>query len=519
MSVLKLWNGSAWVQIDTIKGEKGIQGEQGIQGETGDTGAQGIQGVKGDNGDQGNQGNQGPKGDPGEVSQAQMTAAIGAAIAPVNAQLAEIMYSVRNFGATGDGVSDDTAAIAAAIIALPAGGVLYFPAGTYLVSNIALKSNITVRGAGWQSIIKLKAGVTGGGLPVNNCVTIHNVSGVTVRDISLDGNRTNNATSGASADSNWNGIIIIGSTDVVVDNVWSHSNGYHGAIMVRVERVVIRNSRFSDNGYRPFHGHGKIYDSSFVDNMCYDNGKGFEGGSTAYDGIFFFDDVVNVLISRNLVTSSNSAGCIVVGGTGTNQGGEKESKYITVSDNILTSTLPTTVNGIELIGKTLKNVNIHGNTIFNSRHGVYAASSALNTPLGTHINIVNNIFRTCTTGINLNTPLQGGIISNNNFYICTEGAIILNGATDSIITSNYIGNAGAYTPTHPAILLNGACVRNIVAGNNISNTVTDHYATHGVKETGTSDYNYIHDNLYKGMVTAGTEVVGTNTVVRNDIAW
>ena len=44
--------------------------------------------------------------------------------------------SVKDFGATGDGVTDDTAAIQAAINALsPLGGTLWFPKGAYIVSD------------------------------------------------------------------------------------------------------------------------------------------------------------------------------------------------------------------------------------------------------------------------------------------------------------------------------------------------------------------------------------------------
>jgi polygalacturonase len=42
--------------------------------------------------------------------------------------------NVRDFGATGDGTSDDTDAIQAAINALPdPGGTVYIPSGTYQV--------------------------------------------------------------------------------------------------------------------------------------------------------------------------------------------------------------------------------------------------------------------------------------------------------------------------------------------------------------------------------------------------
>ena len=51
---------------------------------------------------------------------------------------------VKSFGAVGDGVHEDTAALQAAINFLPEGGRLYFPAGTYLTLPLSLKSHITL---------------------------------------------------------------------------------------------------------------------------------------------------------------------------------------------------------------------------------------------------------------------------------------------------------------------------------------------------------------------------------------
>lgn len=60
----------------------------------------------------------------------------------------EQYVSVKDFGAVGDGVTDDTAAIQAAIDAAE-NSELYFPAGDYkLTSSIAIPGRITVRGAG-----------------------------------------------------------------------------------------------------------------------------------------------------------------------------------------------------------------------------------------------------------------------------------------------------------------------------------------------------------------------------------
>ncbi len=51
---------------------------------------------------------------------------------------------IRSFGAVGDGLHEDTAAIQTAINLAPDGARLYFPAGTYLTLPLSLRSHITL---------------------------------------------------------------------------------------------------------------------------------------------------------------------------------------------------------------------------------------------------------------------------------------------------------------------------------------------------------------------------------------
>jgi hypothetical protein len=57
--------------------------------------------------------------------------------------------NVKAYGAVGDGTTDDTTAIGAAITAATEGGIVFFPPGHYVISTLSVTKNITLKGAGW----------------------------------------------------------------------------------------------------------------------------------------------------------------------------------------------------------------------------------------------------------------------------------------------------------------------------------------------------------------------------------
>ncbi|HLY29663.1 MAG TPA: glycosyl hydrolase family 28-related protein [Ktedonobacterales bacterium] len=78
--------------------------------------------------------------------------------------LTPFIYNVKSFGAQGDGSTDDTAAIQAAITAatLAGGGTVWFPAGTYITQTLTLGSYVHLRGDGISaSVLQLKSGTNG----------------------------------------------------------------------------------------------------------------------------------------------------------------------------------------------------------------------------------------------------------------------------------------------------------------------------------------------------------------------
>ena len=90
-------------------------------------------------------------------------------------------FNVKSFGAIGDGRTDDTAPIRAAIAAANTlgGGVVYLPTGSYLVSGTLTFSNgVSLAGSGrWSTNIRY----TGTGI----CLDLFGVSRCVVSEITL----------------------------------------------------------------------------------------------------------------------------------------------------------------------------------------------------------------------------------------------------------------------------------------------------------------------------------------------
>ncbi len=117
---------------------------------------------------------------------------------PATAASTAAIYDVRQYGAAGDGATDDTAAIQAAAAAVPdGGGTLYFPPGTYVVSptrqmGIAVKSNLRVAGVKGKSVLKIRDhNGDWGALFLQPDVRVP-VQNVTFEDLAFDANILNN---------------------------------------------------------------------------------------------------------------------------------------------------------------------------------------------------------------------------------------------------------------------------------------------------------------------------------------
>jgi parallel beta-helix repeat protein len=124
----------------------------------------------------------------------------------------EGLISVRSFGAAGDGVADDTAAIEAAIKVMKPGSCLYFPGGTYVISTglsrLPKHCSVYCCEGAW-----LKRAATAGR------VSFFSVSGHNDLVVNLDGND-------------------------LIDGQWAGSFGIVSDYSEPAEHVRVHNSRF-----------------------------------------------------------------------------------------------------------------------------------------------------------------------------------------------------------------------------------------------------------------------------------
>lgn len=95
--------------------------------------------------------------------------------------------NVKDFGAAGDGSTNDTAALTAALAAVDAitDGVLVLPAGTFMVSQSSWFGILTIRGAGMgKTIIKLRSALQS----TDGFISISGASSrIIVEDLTIDG--------------------------------------------------------------------------------------------------------------------------------------------------------------------------------------------------------------------------------------------------------------------------------------------------------------------------------------------
>ncbi len=204
-------------------------------------------------------------------------------------------YNVKDFGAAGNGSTDDKLAIQQAIDAAheAGGGTVYIPEGTYIVSGnhkasygaILLRDNVTLEGAGMgKTIIKLADGwdhkVTG----IIRTKSAEINENITVRDLTIDGNMQNTK---GEVDGFFTGVtpgVAKADQNILVERVEIHSVSRYGFDPhEQTVGLTIRDSVAHHNGYDGFTIDFQSF-GSLINNISYANGRhGFNVVTGSHD--------------------------------------------------------------------------------------------------------------------------------------------------------------------------------------------------------------------------------------------
>jgi putative cofactor-binding repeat protein len=328
-----------------------------------------------------------------------------------------------DFGAMGDGATDDTAALNAAAIAAT-GKVLALPAGTYVVSSvISLFSGTVVRGAGSTTVISLASGDISAFQALGQ-------SGVTVSDLKIFASRTGTTAYKA-------GILFQACTNSLVENVEMDGLSWAGVFLYNTSNTTVRDSRFY--GWR-----GELQDSADV-NISDDSSFNLVDGNTLVGG-----GDHGVLI-QDPYTQSHPTGNKVTNNTIGQHKAYGVAVYVSTFYDTQTTIANNRIRDITGLGST-------GTGAFGS--GIYLQSSGGVRVIGNHISNcatrTKNFFTLAPAGIGV------AAVSENDSPRSTEP-----GAPVSII-----GNIITDMPTAPGIFVQGCNAGVSVQGNTIRNTAT-----------------------------------------------
>jgi hypothetical protein len=194
----------------------------------------------------------------------------------VHAKLNNSRIDVKaDFGAVGDDTTDDTTAISQAITACPAGGIVYFPPGKYVISQpLVLKDNITLKGSlgnrwtnytGTPCYVKPKFGAFTG---TTGAIVATEVDGWRIEDLGIHSGRAT-GTGGVPL----NGLHVVGACKGVrLQNMWVNNHSGYGV--------------FSDTTANGFPGGWEVANLDLENNAL----GGWRSQNTAGAAAFAFGD-------------------------------------------------------------------------------------------------------------------------------------------------------------------------------------------------------------------------------------
>jgi hypothetical protein len=339
--------------------------------------------------------------------------------------------SVKDFGATGDGVTDDTAAIQAALTAAGANdAAVIFPFGEYLVtSGLNVPANVKIEGNNstvkTNSAFNLFTFADGGG--ISNTILIGSVlAGVySAASSAIKASGTNNHPAAPT--------YIAGP---IVENCTINNFGYMGVSLAYVKEAKIKNNKMLNIGYAGVGGvscNDTIVDGNTITAVT--------PGSPGGDAYGIFIDRENGLAETS---DPRSYRCIITNNI---------VKNVTVSFGSNGQGIDTHA-GVDFV--------IDGNVVQDCQYGIFITSSVIGA-LGQQLGALR-----CVVS---NNTISGG---NTGYGIMVNGAnnggVLVEHTRDCVISGNTISGFGSAGDVSIGALQLQWTKDTIVSGNIIKNS-------------------------------------------------
>lgn len=388
--------------------------------------------------------------------------ALGASLSSTYVLRGEEVVNVRDYGATGDGVTNDTAAFHAAIDALPAGGgTVFVPEGVYIVAVRVTKPRTRIVGQGWNSVLKIQANAA---IKNTDCPLRLLADECYVADLSTHGNRANNAHLDAPApldDAAYaDGIGIFANYCTVErvktdDHLGHHIIAWASAFELEGVPAAARHHNTVRHCYSVNRGRRNMLDFASLDytqNICHHNafiGNIVEGEivihtgtDTVVEGNFVRDSITVHTASKRVMVRNNTVGQSIVlrGGVDGYLTTDRRSSYLVADGNLIESAIP---QGIRTIGAD--HVTIRNNTIIGTSA---SAASGVRIEMASNVTVAGNHITGCTAGVfqafgtEEATALVDVRITGNTIIASGAYAVSLARVAGAVISENDLTSTG-----------------------------------------------------------------------------
>lgn len=398
--------------------------------------------------------------------------------------------SVKDFGAVGDGVTDDTAAFQSAINAC---SCVVVPEGTYVVSSISGKSNLQLLGFGNATIYqKNNAGVG------SHLIKFIDCNNWNVSNLTFNGNKANqvNLVNCIYVENNSTGWTIQNTKIVNAKNfgvaIFANAFAPSNWTIINVGCESCGDSGIATNGATL----GKITNTSC--NLNTAQGFAFQGGSSLLqiesciansngaNGFFFGNCNTSTVV--NSTANSNGA---TAGGSGFG----------------LNTSIANTCYKISIIGCNANSNNDDGVDINN------AAGSERS-----YHKVIGCKFETNNSGINCINSSRN-LFSGNTIVVSKYQGIKLDSSNNNVIVGNFVLNNGTAAPnTYDGIYLN-ASSNNQLEDNIVTNTGGAANQKYGIYLETTSGSNFLSQNDTAGNATGLIQDTGASNVFDNNSGY